>query len=66
MNKIYKVIWSRAKHCCLVVWELAKNHRGGKRAELVWLLEFWVLLYWCRWVQTGLHRLSIQREKVPA
>ncbi len=29
MNKIYKVIWSKAKHCYVVVSELAKNHTKG-------------------------------------
>ena len=33
MNKIYKVIWSRAKNCYVVVSELAKNHRGGKKSR---------------------------------
>ena len=28
MNQIYKVIWSKVKHCCIVVSELAK--RDGK------------------------------------
>lgn len=26
MNKVYKVIWSKAKNCYVVVSELAKNH----------------------------------------
>lgn len=25
MNQIYKVIWSKVKHCCIVVSELAKE-----------------------------------------
>ena len=29
MNKIYKVIWSKAKHCYVVASELAKNHTKG-------------------------------------
>ena len=29
MNKIYKVIWSKAKHCYVVVSELAKSHTKG-------------------------------------
>lgn len=29
MNKIYKVVWSKAKHCYVVVSELAKNHTKG-------------------------------------
>lgn len=31
MNKIYKVLWSEAKHAYVVVSELAKNH--GKKSE---------------------------------
>ena len=31
MNKIYKVLWNEAKHACVVVSELAKNH--GKKSE---------------------------------
>lgn len=26
MNKIYKVIWNRVRHCYVVVSEIAKNH----------------------------------------
>ena len=33
MNKIYKVIWSDARECYVVVAEIAKNH--GKKAKSV-------------------------------
>lgn len=32
MNRVYKVIWSKAKHCYVVTSEIAKNH-GGKAAS---------------------------------
>ena len=30
MNKIYKVIWSEARKCYVVVAEIAKNHGKNK------------------------------------
>lgn len=39
MNKIYKVIWSRARNCYTVVSEIARNHAGsGARAGRLGLL----------------------------
>ncbi|MBR6817574.1 MAG: ESPR domain-containing protein, partial [Acidaminococcaceae bacterium] len=32
MNRIYKVIWSKTKHCYVVVSELAKRHTKGGSA----------------------------------
>ena len=32
MNRIYKVIWSKTKHCYVVVSELAKRHAKGGSA----------------------------------
>ena len=34
MNKIFKVIWSKAKHCYIVASELAKSYSkgGGSRS----------------------------------
>ena len=31
MNKIFKVVWSKAKQCYVVVSEVAKNHSGKKK-----------------------------------
>lgn len=35
MNKVYKVIWSQVKHCCVVVSEISgthgKSHSSRKR-----------------------------------
>ena len=33
MNKIYKVIWSKTKHCYIVASELAKSHTKGSGAR---------------------------------
>ena len=34
MNKIYKVIWNKAKNCYVVTSELAKSHgKGNGRAR---------------------------------
>ena len=30
MNRVYKVIWSKAKHCYVVTSEIAKNHTKGE------------------------------------
>ena len=35
MNRIYKVIWSKAKNCYVVASELAKNHTKGSRSRSV-------------------------------
>ena len=35
MNRIYKVIWSKAKNCYVVASELAKNHAKGSRSRSV-------------------------------
>ena len=35
MNKIYKVVWSKARNCYVVVSELAKRH-GKERTQLKW------------------------------
>ena len=35
MNKIYKVIWSKAKNCFVVASELAKNHTKSPRNAVV-------------------------------
>lgn len=29
MNKIYKVVWNKAKNCYVVASEFAKNHQTG-------------------------------------
>ena len=34
MNKIYKIVWSKAKNCYVVVSELAKNHTKGIKSEV--------------------------------
>ena len=34
MNKIYKVVWSKAKQCYVVASELAKNHTRGAKSEV--------------------------------
>lgn len=34
MNKIYKVIWSKAKNCYVVASELAKSHTSGSGSRL--------------------------------
>ena len=33
MNRIYKVVWSKAKNCYTVVSEIAKRHGNGNRAR---------------------------------
>ncbi len=33
MNRIYKVVWSKAKNCYTVVSEIAKRHGKGNRAR---------------------------------
>ena len=33
MNRIYKVVWSKAKNCYTVVSEIAKRHRKGNRTR---------------------------------
>ena len=30
MNRVYKVIWSKAKHCYVVTSEIAKSHTKGE------------------------------------
>ena len=35
MNKIYRVIWSRAKHCYVVVSEMAKNRTKSHGSHVV-------------------------------
>lgn len=35
MNKIYRVIWSRAKHCYVVVSEMAKSHTKSNGSHVV-------------------------------
>lgn len=32
MNKVFKVVWSKAKNCYVVVSEIAKNQRGKKKS----------------------------------
>ena len=32
MNKIFKIIWSKARNCYVVVSELAKSHDDGMYA----------------------------------
>ena len=34
MNKIFKVVWSKAKQCYVVVSEVAKNHSGKRKSSL--------------------------------
>ena len=34
MNKIFKVIWSKARNCYIVVSELAKNHDTGHTSRI--------------------------------
>ncbi len=34
MNKIYKVIWSKAKNCYVVVSEIAKRNTKGSRSRV--------------------------------
>ena len=48
MNKIYKVIWSKVKHCYIVVSELAKNcTKSSKSYSLNSVLENNILLSLC-------------------
>ena len=35
MNKIYRVIWSRVKHCYVVVSEMAKSRTKGSGRRVV-------------------------------
>ena len=35
MNKIYKLVWSKVKHCWVVASELAKSHSKSGRGSLV-------------------------------
>ena len=35
VNKIYKVIWNKAKHCYVVVSELAKSHTKSSKSGMM-------------------------------
>ena len=36
MNRTYKVIWSKARHCYVVVSELTKSqHKSSSKSELI-------------------------------
>lgn len=36
MNRAYKVIWSKARHCYVVVSELTKSqHKSSSKSELI-------------------------------
>ena len=39
MNKIFKVVWSKAKQCYIVVSEVAKNHSGKKKIVVASVLD---------------------------
>ena len=40
MNKIYKVVWNKARNCYVVASEFAKNHQTGGSVKILSQIHF--------------------------
>ena len=65
MNKIYKVIWSKAKNCYVVVSELAKSHTKSPKSRVISKITIAGILA-CTFVYGTTFPLSVDAAKYEA